>query len=292
MDKNRNCSIDIFRYVCAILVVVIHTIPFGDISKEMGYIFSQIISRIAVPFFFSVSGYYYIGKLEKKTNYFIRYLKRILVTYTIWSCLYFMIDFIRWGHKEIIVFIKTCIINFFIRGSYYHFWFFVALIISVVLTTFLFKIKCKKVIIPLTVGLYILGCFGCSYYRIGVKIPIVKEIILFSEFEWIRRVLFMGFPFFISGYVIYKIKNKFLSKISNKKLIVMEGLIVLIWIAEICIVLRLKLKANLFITFALYPLIIITMLLLIKNPCSNLKDLGNQSKILANLTYYIHPFLL
>lgn len=54
MDKNRNCSIDIFRYVCAILVVVIHTIPFGDISKEMGYIFSQIISRIAVPFFFCI----------------------------------------------------------------------------------------------------------------------------------------------------------------------------------------------------------------------------------------------
>lgn len=54
MNKSRNCSIDIFRYVCAILVVVIHTIPFGDISKEMGYFFTDNFSNSGTVLFLCI----------------------------------------------------------------------------------------------------------------------------------------------------------------------------------------------------------------------------------------------
>ena len=60
--KTRNCSIDIFRYICAVMVIAIHTNPFLDASKKLGYIFSQIVPRIGVPFFFAVAGYFYIQK--------------------------------------------------------------------------------------------------------------------------------------------------------------------------------------------------------------------------------------
>ena len=39
----RNCSIDIFRYICAIMVVAIHTSPFSEINDELGYVFTQIV---------------------------------------------------------------------------------------------------------------------------------------------------------------------------------------------------------------------------------------------------------
>lgn len=71
--SNRNNSIDIFRFVCAIMVVMIHTNPFVDKNIYLGYIFSQIIPRIAVPFFFLTSGYFYIQKLLNGEQCFKRF---------------------------------------------------------------------------------------------------------------------------------------------------------------------------------------------------------------------------
>ena len=65
MNKTRNCSIDLFRLYCAVLVVAIHTSPFMDQNNKLGFISTQVIPRIAVPFFFIVSGYYYIQNLEQ-----------------------------------------------------------------------------------------------------------------------------------------------------------------------------------------------------------------------------------
>ncbi len=42
-DNNQRInSIDIFRLICAIMVVAIHTHPFEDIDSDLGYFFSQI----------------------------------------------------------------------------------------------------------------------------------------------------------------------------------------------------------------------------------------------------------
>lgn len=83
MVKQRNCSIDIFRYVCAVLVVAIHTQPFSDLHTGLGFVFTQILPRIAVPFFFLVAGYFYTGKLESGKPCFLPYVKRLFITYFI-----------------------------------------------------------------------------------------------------------------------------------------------------------------------------------------------------------------
>lgn len=60
----RNNSIDIFRFICAIMVIAIHTHPLIDFHPMLGYVATQVIPNIAVPFFFSVSGFFYIKKIE------------------------------------------------------------------------------------------------------------------------------------------------------------------------------------------------------------------------------------
>ena len=65
-NNQRNNSIDIFRLICAVLVIIIHTRPFEDQNELLGYIVVQILPRIAVPFFFCVSGYYYFHALKKR----------------------------------------------------------------------------------------------------------------------------------------------------------------------------------------------------------------------------------
>lgn len=137
MSKTRNCSVDIFRYICALLITAIHTSLFTDINDGLGYIFTAVLPRIAVPFFMAVAGYFYIKKLEEGKKPFFDYIKRILITYSIWSVIYYISDFISWGHTSIKGYIVNCLMSFFISGSHYHFWFFPALIFSVCAVTLL-----------------------------------------------------------------------------------------------------------------------------------------------------------
>ena len=44
-------SINIMKFICAILVVVAHTCPFGTVDTVIGFIVNGVICRIAVPFF-------------------------------------------------------------------------------------------------------------------------------------------------------------------------------------------------------------------------------------------------
>ena len=81
----KNCSIDIFRYIGALMVMSIHIHPFEDISDFWGKEFRSVFPRIGVPFFFCAAGYFYIRKLMKGKNPFLPYMKRLLTTYFVWS---------------------------------------------------------------------------------------------------------------------------------------------------------------------------------------------------------------
>ena len=53
--KRQYASIDIARYVSALLVVCIHTFPFLEISETFNTYFIHTVCRLAVPFFFTTS---------------------------------------------------------------------------------------------------------------------------------------------------------------------------------------------------------------------------------------------
>lgn len=205
--KTRNCSIDLFRYVCAVLVIAIHTHPLADVSAFADSVISGVLTRVGVPFFFAVAGYFYIQKLEKGQKPFWGYLKRLVLTYFLWSCIYFLINFIQWGHKNVIGFCADCVYKFFLLGSSYHFWFFPAMIYTVLLTTLFYKLKLQKFLIPISILFYLVGCLGASYYGLGAKIPFLNTFLDFSHFHTIRRILFTGFPFFVLGHIIHKVQH-------------------------------------------------------------------------------------
>ena len=289
-DGQRYNSVDFFRYVCAIMVVAIHTHPFEDVHPVLGFIFTQIIPRIGVPFFFSIAGFFYIQKIDKGEAVFGKYVQRLLLTYLLWSCIYYAKEFILWGHNNIKGFVVNCVLTFFVHGSSYHFWFFPALFFSVFVTTLFWKCHFEKIIIPLSLGMYAIGCIGCAYYNWGVRIPILGTLYRSAHFNIVRRVLLMGFPFFVSGQMIYRIREKFTGgKTSNKSLIITWMLSITIWLGEIGMVYLLELPSNIVITFGLYPLVVSTILLLLNNPMSKLNDIASICRMLSNFTYYSHP---
>ena len=70
MTKKKYAMIDIAKYISALLVVCIHTFPFYEISETLNTYWIQTICRIAVPFFFTTSGFFFFRKWsnDKETN--------------------------------------------------------------------------------------------------------------------------------------------------------------------------------------------------------------------------------
>ena len=82
------------------------------------------------------------------------------------------------------------------------------------------------------------------------------------------------------------------SKISNKNLLVKLGIISVLFLIEIILVVRLKIQINIVITLFLYPLLAITMILLLKNDLSEKKVFAYYTQKIANFIYYSHPICI
>ena len=288
----RNVSIDLFRYACAIMVVAIHTDPFYDIDVYLGYLFTQILSRIVVPFFFITSGYFYRKTVHKSWTAIKSYFKKIIGVYLAWSIIYYAIDFLTWGHQNLKGYIAHCIFSFFITGSHYHFWFFPALIISALIITFLCKTGLRRTIIPLCMVLYAIGCLGCSYRALGDIVPGLNRLYRSESFLTIRRIFLMGLPFFGAGFLVDWIKDFFIKKRWNTaiQLLLLCGIFV-IWIFEILIISMLGLKDNLVQTIGLFPLVVGLLVFFLLHPGRNEK-LAASFHMAADWTYYVHPILI
>ena len=94
MEKRDYAAVDLFKMVCAILVMMIHTKPFENIFWLDAGI--GMITRFAVPFFFTTAGYFVFKKIdnnpEKRKKIIGQYLFRLLRFYFIWFIVFRIID--------------------------------------------------------------------------------------------------------------------------------------------------------------------------------------------------------
>lgn len=283
MDNKKINSINYIKLICAFLVVAIHTHPFEDINKVLYCSFSEVLVRIAVPFFFVSSGYFYI---KNKCN-FSKYIKRLLTVYISWSLIYFIIQLPSYitSNTSLINIAKNFIVAFFIYGGYYHMWYIVALIICVIITSIFYKFNKIKLLYILSIVLYIIGVIGGAYYKIGSQIPILSNLYNFSLYLQLRRYLLMGLPFFMVGYLIYEIRE------IPKNINITIMITAILFILEIVIVNKFKLQRDIVITFFLYPLVLQLFMLCLKYPLENVKFKINIGK-LSSFIYFVHPLII
>ncbi len=292
VSRFRIPSIDIFRLVCAVMIVSIHTHPLSEISSAAGHFASEIFPRIGVPFFFAISGYFYIRALLQGKSC-IRSILHTLFIYSAWSAVYFCIyvyDGLTGGESMRHI-LKHILFSYFFAGSYYHFWFFPALLFSMMLFAIAHKAKAIKLCVFISAVLYIIGCLGCAYYRVGNAIPFISDLINIKHFTEIRRVFFMGLPFFSTGYTVNYIIEK-CGKTTSQTSLKMAGLFVVLWMSEIALIERLGIGKNLILTLFLYPMTAFVIVALIKNPISGAEKYAARSRFEANFMYYSHPILI
>ena len=289
ISKRTNCAVDIFRCVCAVLVVAIHTHPFTDIHPQLGFIFTHMITRIGVPFFLGIAGYFYTQKLDSGKKVLLPYLKRLLFTYSLWIIFYYWLDFVSYGYRDISDYLIDCIYYYFIAGSRGHFWFFPALIYTVCIVTFLWRIGGKRLIIPLSIALYLVGCLGSSYYAIGTQIPLLQKLYDWEHWQIVRRIFLIGIPFFGCGYLVNR-----LQQIVNtpRAATILLGISTVLWLGEVVLVKRLALQRDVATTPFLYLQLISTLLFLIHHPMSGCVKQAKWCRAIANFMYYAHPYVI
>ena len=93
--QQRNEAVDIFRVICAFLVIIGHTRPFIQLNSNLDFFFTNVLLRIAVPFFFIVSGYFFYSNMKINNDYHKDYIKKIIISYVPWQVIYIVLDLIR-----------------------------------------------------------------------------------------------------------------------------------------------------------------------------------------------------
>jgi surface polysaccharide O-acyltransferase-like enzyme len=124
-------SADVVRVVAILGVVAIHTVNsvyqrpdfFGGLSWWLAILINSV-SRICIPLFIMISGYFMLRKDEKFTDTFKRIINRLFIPLVFWTILVFVL-----GNPDTVKEIFTP--NFYLRffsGNVYYFYFLIILI--------------------------------------------------------------------------------------------------------------------------------------------------------------------
>ncbi len=138
-------SLDLMKFISAILIIVLHTSPFQSYNALISFGLRNVVTIIAVPFFFCTSGFLLFKKLsvlsqDENGKYFKHYIKRLCIMYGLWSLVYFPFVIYNWTKDGFSVMsVLQYIKRFFFEGSYSTIWFLPALIVSATVCYFLHK---------------------------------------------------------------------------------------------------------------------------------------------------------
>lgn len=270
----RNITLDYYKIFLSILVICIH---FSVKVSYSGFVdgfyeafIKDGITRIAVPSFFLINGYFL--KIESFSSV-KKYILHIGIIYLVWS-LFYLPNFNIYNVKSF-----SIILIF----GYAHLWYLVALIEAVILFYFLKKILRKDIFLfVIAIGLFVIGYFVQIKY---------SELTPFSILKY-RNFLFIGLPFIIIGNLI-----------KNAKFHIKRN--ILIWIlfpiSFISFILEIYLSNKIYFdditllnTREIYLSLIficpILLLLILNNSrySDNIKEL-NQ---LSSAIYFIHIFVI
>ena len=174
MEQKSYNGIDIIKFICAVLVVMIHFPPLGDSKipavKYINFGLQNYLARIAVPFFFIAAGFLLYRKSVADSivsEYVVVYIKKILRLYVIWTLIYFplMLRGFFNDPKGMLHAIVTYAHYTIFTGSAPQLWYLTALIFAVFLTSFLLYRKVRPATIAaIALVFYIAGLFAQSWF--------------------------------------------------------------------------------------------------------------------------------
>lgn len=283
--------IDILKLIFSFCVIAIHTSLLSDFNDDVNWYITHIILRLAVPFFFVASGFFYGKKIIKSNNIdkiTYDYIKKLIYPFIFWLLISLPIEFLKKYKGDIlstiIILIKKVL--FYPWGAL---WYISALIVSIFILSKFYKRN--KYYLPIVIGiiLYVFGLISNSYYFI-INNSILKNIIdgYRNIFITSRNGIFVGIIYVSVGVLIYKLYSD--KKIINiKKSIIYFILCYMVLIFEVYFI-RSKLYIDDNSLFISMPLLMFLFFNIILNYECTLK-----TKLIRNYSialYFIHKTVI
>lgn len=288
--KKYNC-VNLFRFLMAICVISIHTNPLANVNNIYLIRLNESIVRLAVPFFFLVTGFFIgkkmhdINKYSKIDNNIIKKSKnKNLKYFFIFTLIYLPITFYYYFNSEYSV--LSNIYNFFqglfLTGEHYNswiLWYLLSIIYGLLLIEILNKknYNIKKIII-IGLILYLFSYMINIIVDIDTDINIVKILKKIISYTVVSGRIFTSVSYLSIGMYISKDENKF----RNKKNINILLFILLLFLNI--------LTPDIFNEFFILPSAVIIFIIIIN---VNLKDnkIYEILKFFSEKMYFWHLYI-
>lgn len=228
-------QIDLMKFLCAILIIILHTNPFGSFSRAINFGFRNIICTVAVPLFFISSGFLFAVKTDgiqdskQRGDYVKKFSLRLILLYVIWSLIYLAFVIINWFRKGFeAYFILKYVKDFFSKGSYQTIWFLPALLVAQLVVYFLHKKLSYEKIFVLCIPIYLFTLLASSYYGViteRVEFLKVTVDLYYSIFDTIKNGILFGMIFVTIGGIFSDKKSVLKLKADIILIIVFWGLL-------------------------------------------------------------------
>lgn len=232
-------NLDILKYICSILILILHLRPFLNYSDQLDLTFNNIITRICVPVFFVITGYFVALKERENPNYIKEYIKKMIPLYLIWSLFYLPViigyaimnfsvvesylSIFPFSYPVIILILLLLLPIIFLvvlvySGIYYHLWYFPAVMLSLFVLS---KWKKKFKVSYLLIISFFLLLFGATETYFGVLPSSIQQLLTYyyNIFFTTRNFLFFGLFYVVLGYFMQTKKEPY-SKFCFEKLAV------------------------------------------------------------------------
>lgn len=194
-------SVDYFRIIAAVLVIMIHTRPLATYTEYGDFLLTGIIARLAVPFFFMAAGFFLFCKSDEagRLSWSVvnRYVSRIAFLYLLSVIVYIPINVYAGNFKELGL--LGLLQDIVFDGTLYHLWYFPALIMGIYITVFLYRKLSFSLLLMISSFLYMIGLLGDSYFGLAQMSAPLHALYeqMFSLFDYTRNGLFFA-PIFLA----------------------------------------------------------------------------------------------
>lgn len=224
MNTQKNYGrLDQFRLIAAFLVIAIHTSPLTTFSADADFFFTRVLARVAVPFFFMVTGHFTLSTLFTSDNTehacpphlqrasagraVKRCLLKLCLLYGTAILLYLPLGIYAGHYREVSIAEVMRMLIF--DGTFYHLWYFPACILGVLIVSLLSHFCSLRIAMVISSLLYMTGLLGDSYFGLAAKIPFLNGAYeaMFHLFSYTRNGLFLAPLFLLLGILAGKLSS-------------------------------------------------------------------------------------
>lgn len=230
MQNTNYKLLDLMKFICAFLVIGIHTRPFQVVSDVADKLFYYDISNYAVPFFYACTGYFLIVRQQNKGVHekICFRIKKVLRLYVIWSIIYLPLTFCGWiieGNREPVYLLRS-VRNFILVGDNFYswaLWYLNGLVFALIFIDLLLRKFSIKQIVKFGSVMYVLGIILTMFEGHLNKLPMIVSVLGAALNILLNYLLVPRFGYVAAGYttlvcyVLFAIGHGFLCAALKKK---------------------------------------------------------------------------